>query len=379
MFVYAYSFMNRDSLFFRLLRIGLGMSNEFEDKRDKIIDNKCCKTFSSAQPIVQGVGAFIFDGLQMAIERGLISSDDVSREMKMKLFAHTMQVEKRCQKHEKVIQKLAGFYAEHGIRMMVLKGYGLGALYPKPNHRPCGDVDIWLFGEQERADRLLNQELGIKIEEEHQHHTVFQVDGVMVENHFEFVNVLSHRSNRDVERELRMMVNEGELIKDEKINNVYYPPVNFNALFLLRHAAAHFAGSEIVLRHVTDWAMFVKRYHKEIDWDRLECFAKEQNMQQFLHCLNAISIDCIGLPRNMFPDFVRNEKLEATVMEDILHPAFPERGDLRKCWWKNYIYTLRRWWGNRWKHRIVYREGLFMSFFVLLTSHYRTKPIMEKA
>ncbi len=327
----------------------------------------------------QGIAAFVYDGLQKAVEAGTISNDSISREIKMNLFSHTMQVEKMYHKHEKVIRELAKFYAEHGIKMMVLKGYGLSLLYPKPNHRPCGDIDIWLFGEQERADKLLHEEMGVTIDYGHQHHTVFSVGGVMIENHFEFVNVLSHRSNRDIELELRKTIKGGGLIRDERIDNVYYPPVNFNALFLLRHAAAHFAGSEIALRHVTDWAMFVKRYHKEIDWDWLVRFAKEQNILQFLHCLNAICIDYIGLSRNMFPDFERDERLEVKVMEDILHPSFPERCDLRKCWWKNYLYTLRRWWGNRWKHRMVYREGLLMSFLVLLTSHYRTKPIMEKA
>ncbi len=327
----------------------------------------------------QGVAAFVYDGLQKAVEAGEIRNGIVCRETKMRLFSHTMQVEKLHRKHERVIENLAKFYAKHDIKMMVLKGYGLSLLYPCPNHRPCGDIDIWLFGEQERADKLLHEERGITIDYGHQHHTVFSVDGVMVENHFEFVNVLSHRSNRDIELELRKTIAHGGEIRDERIDNVYYPPINFNALFLLRHAAAHFAGSEIALRHVCDWAMFVKRYHKEIDWDWLERFAKEQNMQQFLHCLNSICIDYIGLPRNMFPDFERDERLEAKVMQDILRPAFPERGDLRRCWWKNYVYTLRRWWGNRWKHRMVYREGLLMSFLVLLTSHYRTKPIMEKA
>lgn len=36
--------------------------------------------------------------------------------------------------------------------MMVLKGYGLSLNYLKPSHRPCGDIDIWLFGKQKEAD-----------------------------------------------------------------------------------------------------------------------------------------------------------------------------------------------------------------------------------
>lgn len=61
--------------------------------------------------------------------------------------------------------------------MMVLKGYGLSKNYPVPNHRPCGDMDIYLFGDQEKADKLIAEELGIKIDNSHHHHTVFQFQG----------------------------------------------------------------------------------------------------------------------------------------------------------------------------------------------------------
>ncbi len=361
---------NKEALLFKLLRIGLGTEIIGNEQLTKDNALSVPDIFFS---IKQGVGAFIFDGLQKATKAGVMPADAVSGEIKMKLFSHTMQVEKVHQHHKKVIAKLAQFYAEHGIKMMVLKGYGLSLLYPAPNHRPCGDIDIWLFGEQERADKLLYEKKGIKIDYGHQHHTVFSVDGVMVENHFEFVNVISHLSNKDIEQELHNATNKGCLIADNEISNVYYPPVNFNALHLLRHAGSHFVTSEIALRHVTDWAMFVKHYHKEIDWKWLYAFAKKQNMHKFLNCLNGICIDYLRLPKEFFPDLERNENLESKVLTDILQPAYPERKDLRQFWWKNSTYTLRRWWGNRWKHRIVYREGLLVTFLVLLTSHYRTR------
>ncbi len=358
---------NKGSLLFKLLRIGLGIDavEDIHISGDWSIDIQFV--------IGQGVSAFIYDGLRIAIEKKTIPPDAVVRNVKMSLFANALQIEEAHQHHTRIISKLAEFYAEYGIKMMVLKGYGLSLLYPHPNHRPCGDIDIWLFGEQERADKLLHEKKGVGIDYGHQHHTVFFVDGVMIENHFEFVNVISHLSNNDIEQELHKIIDKEQFIPDNNINNVYYPSANFNALFLLRHTAAHFASSEIALRHVTDWAMFVKHHHKEIDWDWLYDFAKKQNMHRFLHCLNAICVDYIGFPLNIFPNLARDKELEARVMMDILQPAYPERSDLRKCWWKNYAYTLRRWWGNRWKHRIVYREGLLVSFLVLLTSHYRTR------
>ncbi len=73
--------------------------------------------------------------------------------------------------------------------------------YPNPAHRPCGDIDIWLYGEQEKGDKLL-QKKGIAIDSSHHHHTVFHVNGVMVENHYDFINIHAHLSSRTLEQEL---------------------------------------------------------------------------------------------------------------------------------------------------------------------------------
>lgn len=61
--------------------------------------------------------------------------------------------EQRYVQYEKAIGRLAGWYNQHAYKMMVLKGYGCSLNWPRPEHRPCGDIDIWLFGKQEEADK----------------------------------------------------------------------------------------------------------------------------------------------------------------------------------------------------------------------------------
>lgn len=130
----------------------------------------------------------------------------------------------------------------------------------------------------------------------------------------------------------------------------------------LRHAAA-----EIALRHVIDWALFVAEHHARIDWQRLERTARQQHMLRFLHCLNAIAIDRLGLGAETVPAFERAPRLEKRVWEDILNPGFA--GALPRRFAARTLFRLRRWWGNRWKHRLVYREGLVASFFMQLHGH----------
>ena len=70
----------------------------------------------------------------------------------------------------------------------------------------------------------------------------------------------------------------------------------------------------------------------------------------------------------MIPAFDRDPALEERVLADILQPEFsetpPAGGLLRTVWFRT-----RRWWCNRWKHRIVYSEGLLWTFLVQVRSH----------
>ena len=317
----------------------------------------------------QGVLAIAWDGVERLMrEGGLAAEQQPPRALRLQWAINVEQIEKRYRKQERALTHLAAFYQTHAIRMMVLKGYGLSLSYPRPEHRPCGDIDIWLYGEQERADALLRERYQIAIDEEKHHHTVFSFEGVMVENHYDFLNVHAHRSNRAIEQRLQQLAQEEGVTVPLAEGEIVLPSPNFNALFLLRHAAAHFAASEIGLRHVIDWLVFVKHHAAEIDWAQLEQLSRAMNMHRFLYCMQAMAIDCLGLDASLVPPFERDAALEARVLGDVLSPEFSDSfqycGLVKGLW-----IRLRRWWANRWKHRIVYRDGLFVTFFVQVWSH----------
>lgn len=330
----------------------------------------------------QGVLAVVWDSIshyESDKVRSVFLSD---RSLKIRWAINVEHIEQKYAKQKAAIVAMAHFFASHGIRMMILKGYGLSLNYPIPEHRPCGDIDIWLFGVetdpagkshivnvQTKADDLLRNELKIKIDEDEHHHTVFYFDGVMVENHYDFLNIHAHASNRVIEKRLQSLVRgrmESIVVDGE---TVYLPSADFNALFLLRHAAAHFAAENIGLRHLLDWKYFVERNSASVDWVSLETFAKELNMHKFLHCLNGICIDYLGMSNDLLPLFKRDVDLEKRVLAEIFEPEFSEAKPQNAGILRSLSYKFRRWWANRWKHRIVYREGLVSTFFVQLRSH----------
>lgn len=316
-------------------------------------------------------------------ESGKVRSAFLSdRSLKLQWAINAEHIEQKYARQKAAIAAMAHFFASHGIRMMILKGYGLSLNYPIPEHRPCGDIDIWLFGVeidpagkshivnvQTKADDLLRNKLKIKIDEDEHHHTVFYFDGVMVENHYDFLNVHAHASNRVIEKRLQSLVRAGMESVMVDGETVYLPSADFDALFLLRHTAAHFAAENIGLRHLLDWKYFVERNSASVDWVSLEKFAKELNMHKFLHCLNGICIDYLGMSNDLLPLFKRDVDLEKRVLAEIFEPEFSEAKPQNAGILRSLSYKFRRWWANRWKHRIVYREGLVSTFFVQLRSH----------
>lgn len=61
--------------------------------------------------------------------------------------------------------------------------------------------------------------------------------------------------------------------------HVYLPSPILHALFLMRHAATHFASEGINLRQVLDWAFFVEKHTKEIDLPWLVSVLDEYHMK----------------------------------------------------------------------------------------------------
>lgn len=335
--------------------------------------------------VEQGIAALVWDRVRETSAGGganVTAMPHMPRDLKMRWAINVERIEAEYARQRAVIRKLAEFFALHGIGMMLLKGYGLSLNYPVPCHRPCGDIDIWLFEERtspdgrrikcnvrERADRLLHEHFGVDIDDGKHHHSILYIDGVMVENHYDFLNIHSHRSNRTVEDHLQRFVQGRMRAVDVDGATVYLPSADFHALFLLRHTAVHFAAERIGLRHLTDWRYFVEREGADVDWAALTSFARRMNMHRFLGCMNAVCIDCLDMPRGAVPAWERDPRLEQRVTAEILHPEFSAPKPVGAGYLRSWSYMLRRWWANRWKHAIVYSESSAQTFFVQLYSH----------
>ena len=345
-----------------IVRLGIGHN---ADSISDTVDWKKIKALA----VKQGLDAIVLDG----IEKLKISKRPKQTTL-LEWIGEVLQVyEYRYEEYKRTLAEMAGFYNSHGVKMMVLKGYVCSLNWPKPEHRPCGDIDIWLFGKQKEADTVLTHEKRIEVDTSEHHHTTFFWGDFMVENHYDFINTHRHYSHRGLEQIFKELGQDDSYYVEVKsasagsATRVYLPSPNLHSLFLIRHALNHFTSIGINLRQVLDWAFFVEKHTNEIDWKWLEAVIDEYHMKDFYNCINAICVDDLGFNSSIFPSVQFMPSLKEKVLDDILDPEFTiEEPDGLLCRW---IHKYRRWRGNRWKQKLCYKENLWCSIWGGLMVH----------
>ena len=371
---------SNEKLLLNLIKIALGKSTKCT------LPNTLEWNILFDMSMKQCVPSVVLDGLNKSLaSEPCQDNNGIGKMDKLKWLSMVLNMERQYTKHESIIAELAAFYREAGYQMMLLKGYGLSKYWPIPNHRPTGDIDIYLMfmnseGKDkshpawECADKLITEKLGIQVDNSHHHHSVFTYKGIMVENHYDFVNVHSHRSNRWIENEFKTLaLTRNEEYTFDNGAKLLFPSPLLNCLFVARHNAIHFAAEHLNLRQLLDWALFVEDRHKDIDWNYFWNIAKKMGMEKFVLCMSFISIRQLAFEKDVFhipneyEDFQKcNHGLIDKVLDNILHPT-DEAND-----GKGIAYVINRyklWKSNLWKHRIVYSDSVFSTFCAQIKSH----------
>ena len=323
----------------------------------------------------QGLLAVVMDGVDVLSLRGVPQEYLPDRLLTMKWIGEVVSsYEHRRENYLQTISEMAEQYNSHGFKMMVVKGLACSLDWPRPEHRPCGDIDIWQFGKQKEADKLVEGEKGIKVVSSHPHHTEFHWGGFLVENHYDFINVHHHRSNAVFERLLKEQAAE-EYSGSVEVNGqrVYLPSADLHTLFILKHLMLHFAAEGIILRQVLDWGFHVKAHGAEIDWPWVLGVLDKFGMMPAFRIFNAICIEDLGFEEGAFPEGQAqcDLDLKQRVLDEILSPEF--EGKVPKAVVSRLAFKLRRWKANAWKHRLCYKESMWSAFWSGVWNHLR-KP-----
>ncbi len=347
------------TILLQLTRIGIGNGDPKRITFPHSIDWEGLQTIANKQ----GLLAVVVDGLEKVQD-----AQKPPKPILLRWIGEVLQgFEYRYVLYRRALAELAAFYNAHDLKMMVLKGYTCSLDWPKPEHRPCGDIDIWQFGRYKEADALLVKEKGVVIDNSHHHHTIFYWRDFMVENHYDFDNVYARKSNRELEPIFKDLGKDDSYTIDLYGEKVYLPSPNLHALFLIRHMVTHFTSTELNMRQLLDWGFFVRAHSREIDWKWLNGILDTYHMKEFFNCINAICVEDLGFEVKSFPIVQFSPELKERILNDTLSPEF--KGEEPRGLIARTLFKYKRWQANAWKQTLCYRESRWSTFWSGVINH----------
>ena len=262
--------------------------------------------------------------------------------------------------------------------MMFLKGATTARLYPEPQLRVFGDIDFYMFGDDKKSIQALKG-LGIKTEEYFNHHTQANFDGVLLENHYDFLDRDNHQGNLLLDDELkRLAMEEGHQypfkFENPEVDNAYSMSPTMNAIFLMRHMAAHFFSETVALRMLYDWALFQRKYANEVDWKKVSELYKKAGMSKFPGMIQGILNSKLGLTIPECPiEPIYGKEMEGIWKSIVESPA---SNPYQKNSIRFLLFEARMFLDNRWKHRLVFEDESYWFLFFSYTWQYLKKKIV---
>lgn len=198
----------------------------------------------------QGILAWVYDGICK-----LPKEQQPPRQQRINWALSAQEIWDRYHKQKEVLADMVKVCDENDMRMLLLKGIGLSELYPKPESRPSGDIDVYFFGEYEKGNEIFSSG-EVK---ERKKECEFEYQGATIENHRTFVNIYSkHMAG------VQMFLEESLVCSSRNKSGYYEFPTEANLLFLVEHASNHLKYDDycsLNIRSILDISMFVVNHN----------------------------------------------------------------------------------------------------------------------
>lgn len=156
----------------------------------------------------------------------------------------TARIQQQNELMDRRVNEALDYFRAHGFRCTILKGQGMARLYPTPQLRAPGDIDIWLDGGRERINSFSRKTFGT-ITGANYHHIHFPIfKDIEVEAHIfpgYFHNPIHNR---------RLRAFTDRYLPKGKAR---YPNPAFNRVYILQHCYTHLLGHGVGLRQLLDY------------------------------------------------------------------------------------------------------------------------------
>ena len=223
--------------FRNLLLISVGRENAFEQDPTPKVWNRLYQM--AHQQAMVGI-------LNDAVHR--IPEKQIPGEALLKEWEeNTAKIGRIYHTHEDHIQELEDLLNRLGLHGSILKGTGLARLYPNPERRMCGDIDVWISGKRDAIIESF-RDADIPI-----YDIIYQEckAGIFLDTEVEIHFHPSKMYNPFCNARLQRFFERNSPIRDDV--SITYPDAKFNAVFCMAHMFRHYLEGGIGMRQMMDY------------------------------------------------------------------------------------------------------------------------------
>lgn len=241
-------------LFFELVQLAIGEKNELSREPTE-------KEWLAIYEIgtMQCVTGLLFSAINK------LNEADTSIKPPMEVFyqwiGDSLDIEAQNKRLNEAAKRLTEIFKEGQFRSCVLKGQGMARLYPDPDFRQPGDIDLWVEGSRKEILKFLrnnNYDIGHVVI----HHVDCAIlDEVVTEIHFIPVWAYNPFVNRRLQKFFHKH-REAQFRNYDRNRGFAYPTNCFNAVYCLSHIYMHFLYEGIGMRQMIDYYFVVKSLSK---------------------------------------------------------------------------------------------------------------------
>ncbi len=231
--------------------------------------------------------------------------------------------------------RIVGRLEDAGIRVVLLKGAAAGILYPEPECRKSGDIDLWIpdadpkgsaklhtFGKAfDRASEILSDSGYSEEKDEisNYHMGFLSETGPKIELHGRITRELDDRGamqcidafmKSSSERISRVEVHEGLMVPSLTGADLGF--------YLLLHMIHHFVGGGFGFRLLLDIVMYLKQDPDDEEKKRFYSYVESSGLLTFTASMCTIGVKKLGLPYDSVSFMFREKSMEAYDTTELL-------------------------------------------------------------
>ncbi len=260
----------------------------------------------------QGVAGIVFDGLmksEVKIPKGIL----------YQWFSMYQTIKnKNIQLNQRTVE-ITDYFNKHGYKSCILKGQANACMYPTPEIRSPGDIDIWVD-----ADRLdLIRFVTTKYPDAHYsiHHVKFPVyPDDSVEVHYRPI----YLTNWFVDKHLQKYV---DVVKDSQFNNkvtikecgqIGSLTDSFNAIYQILHMFAHFFSTRNNFKQYVDYFYLLRRELSAEEKHECETLFKKLKVYKYVTGIMWIQKEILGMDEK-YLIVPADERVGSLLFNETLH------------------------------------------------------------